>query len=492
MDREGRILVRSTLLIAGGMAVLVFAQTVADVRSLGGAWHTAFSFTPDDARLLATALGRSFNQLLAIILTAVAIAVPLTANTYSVKLLETFIGDGVNRTVLLAFVFGVCNNLWLHHVIGHGHLPRVQLAVSLAMAFLYPALLVPYLYYVFRFLQPGSLLARLAGELEGAVELAATTPSRVREAAQTAQALVEHVGSVGIRSVDRSDRTTAVETVHTLRRFMQLYRATKARLPAAWADAGRAVSGAHADEAQEWLEARIFSEFRALLSSAMPRMHAAAAAIADDACTLGLAPDALRNGEMDGLVVEYFNTFVRLAINRRDAPSLFILFDRYRQFAAGICAERPERALEIAFYFQYYARAAWDAGLTFAVETVAHDLAALVRRAWDVGAPNREKFLERMLAFGREASTQPLPGVKKAEAILAGYFLLRGDDADAERIAAGFRGLDPAFVASLRDDIRHVRREKYWEITERRMNLDYAPPDQRAKVEEFFARLLTD
>jgi len=491
MTRDARLLVRSTLLVAAGIAVLLFAQTVADVRSLRGAWNLAFSFTPDEARLLMTALNRSFNQLLAIILTAVAIAVPLTANTYSVKLLETFIGDAVNRTVLVAFVFGVCNNLWLHHVIGHGRLPHVQLAISLGMAFLYPALLVPYLYYVFRFLQPESLLARLSGELERTVLRAAADPGTVREAARDAQALVEHVGSVGIRSVDRSDRTTAVETVHTLRRCLERYRALKPRLPAFWAEAGREASGAHADDLPVWLEARIFSEFRALLSSAVPRMHAATTAIADDTCALGLSPDAHQDGAIDGLVVEYFNTFVRLAINRKDVRSLFILFDRYRQYAAGICMEHPERALEIAFYFQYYARAAWDAGLGFAVETVAHDLASLVRYAWEHDAPNRAKLLERMLAFGREASPQPLPGVKKAEAILAGYFLLCGDDADAARIAEGFRGLDPAFVAALREDIRHVRREKYWEVTERRMNLDYAPPEQRAKVEEFFARLPT-
>jgi hypothetical protein len=31
-----------------------------------------------------------------------------------------------------------------------------------------------------------------------------------------------------------------------------------------------------------------------------------------------------------------------------------------------------------------------------------------------------------------------------------------------------------------------VRREKYWEVTDRHVNLDHVPPAQRAKVEEFF------
>ncbi|HEX6746522.1 MAG TPA: DUF2254 family protein [Longimicrobium sp.] len=487
MPRDTHLLVRSTLLIAAGIAVLLLVQTLADVGSIRGTLATAFSFNPDEARLLMTALNRSFNQLMAIILTAVAIAVPLTANTYSVKLLETFIDDRVNRAVLLAFVFGVCNNLWLHHVIGHGVVPRVQLAISLAMALLYPSLLVPYLYYVFRFLQPDTLLRRLSGELLAGVEAAAATPSRAAEVAENAPALVEHVGSIGIRSVDRMDRTTAVETVHTLRAIVERYRTEKRGLPPAWTEAGRHAFGGSAHDAEVWLEARVFAELRALLSAAVPKMHAAVAAIADDACAMGLAPDARGDEDVDELVVEYFNTFIRLAVSRKDVRSLFILFHRYRDYAAGINADRPERALEIAFYFQYYARAACDAGMPFAVETVAHDLAVLVRRAWESGAPNRGKLLERMLAFGREATPRPLAGVKKAEAILAAFFLLRGDGDQAARIAEGFRGLERGFVDRLRDDIVHVRRERYWEVTDRRVNLDYVPDDQRAKVEEFFA-----
>ena len=34
-------------------------------------------------------------------------------------------------------------------------------------------------------------------------------------------------------------------------------------------------------------------------------------------------------------------------------------------------------------------------------------------------------------------------------------------------------------VETLRDDLLHVRREKYWEVNERRMNLDYVPDEQR-------------
>jgi hypothetical protein len=485
MPRDARLLVRSTLAIAAGIALLLLGQTLIELGGVGRALTAAGTFSMDDARLLVPALARVSNQLLAVVFTAVAIAVPLTANTYSVKLLEIFISDRVNRAVLLTFAFNVINNVWLQHALSLGGVPRLQIGVSMVLAVVTPSLLLPYLYYVFRFLQPESLLARLQTELRREVERARARPAEAPARAAAAQALVEHVGSVAIRSVDRSDRTTAVEAAHALREVVTWYRGAKAGLPDGWWTAGKTVSGCDGHEAVIWLEARVFSELRSLLSAAIPKMHAAVAAVADDAAAIGLA--ARDDGEMDALVVDYFNTFVRLAINRKDVRSLFILFDRYRGYAVETVALRPERALEIGFYFQYYARASLDAGLPFAVETIAHDLAALVRRAWEARSPAREKLLERMLAFDREVSPKPLAGVKKALAILAGFYLLQGDEGAAERVAGAFRGLDRGFVDTLRDDIVHVRRERYWEVTDRRVNLDYVPADQREKVEAFFA-----
>jgi hypothetical protein len=84
----------------------------------------------------------------------------------------------------------------------------------------------------------------------------------------------------------------------------------------------------------------------------------------------------------------------------------------------------------------------------------------------------------------------PLAGVKKAQAILASHLLQSGQREAAEIIERHFIGLDPAFVAELEDDLRHVKHEKYWEISERRVNLDYVPDAQREKLREFFEKLL--
>jgi hypothetical protein len=79
--------------------------------------------------------------------------------------------------------------------------------------------------------------------------------------------------------------------------------------------------------------------------------------------------------------------------------------------------------------------------------------------------------------------------VKKAHALLAGYFLAAGEAEAAERVARSFALLDPAVVARVRAELLGVKREKYWEVNERRMNMDYAPPAERERLLEFLERL---
>jgi hypothetical protein len=495
MSAERWLLVRSVLAISLGIAAILAAETLVEV--LTGPLRVArvFQFRPDEARAFVNTFGGSFNQLLAVVFTTVAIAVPLTANMYSVKFLELFITDRVNLVVLLLYVFGIPNNAWLQHSLKADYLPAFQVYLTLALAIVYPSILVPYLYYIFRFLHPGTLLRRLSREICTEHRRAVLRPAEARRRAAAASVLLEHLASVGVRSVERGDRSTAVETVLSLGDVVRRYWRDKPHLPEGWfaADptafrsfAPQEVAGIAA--ARVTVEMKVYSELREVLSAASPRMHDVVSAVAETARSLGLEPPARADRRLEDMVVEYFNTFIRLTINRRDVRSVFILFHHYRAYAEGIAMERPERVQEIAYFFQYYAQAARDAGLPFVVETIAHDLGDLVRTAWENGYPNREKLLERLLQFDRDAAA-PLPGVKKAQAIVAGYFLLHGLHEQAARVRESFRGLPAPLLEAMRDDLLHVRREKFWEINDRRVNMDYVPAEQREKIAELFGAL---
>jgi hypothetical protein len=487
-------LARGVLLLGAAMVLVAGAVLLADLARNGQLPGRA-PFDLAAARHLNNILNRTLNQLMAVVFTTVAIAVPLTANMYSVKFLEFFIKDRVNGGVLAITLFAGFANTWIGYSLEEGFVPLVSMRVVTGLVALSFALLLPYLFYVFRFLHPNGLLARLESEIAAALDAAVRAPARATEQRRAVAEGIEHIAEIALRSVDRKDRNTAIESVLVLERVARRYGALRDRLPPAWFLAEPSFflgfSSKAVDEINQsrgWVEMKLFSQLRVVLSSAIPALHDLTASVAKTLRKLGLEPPVRSDRALRELVMEYFNTFVRLALTRRDARSVFTVFDQYRAFAEALCKEHPDLALEVADYFDYYGGVAHETGLTFLVESIAHDLGALVRHAWAVGASNADAMLERFLHYDQRTQP-PLPGVKKAQAILAGYFLLEGRAEPVERLARGFAGLDRAFLGRLKNELMRVSREKYWEVNERRMNLEYVPEPQRQRVRQFLESL---
>jgi len=487
-------LVRGTLAVAAGILVFGFGAMSIDLAAQGFPLRDLWTVDIHSARNLNSLLSRNLNQLLGVVFTTVAIAVPLTANMYSVKFLEIFITDRVNVAVLVLAVVANLNNTIFGYGLRDAFVPAVHLHVTLALAVVCFAVLFPYLYYVFRFLHPVTLLRKLDEEIARSLTAAAGERRVGARRRQVAEA-IEHVANIAIRSVDRLDRATAVECIEALEAVTRRYHAVKPSMPPKWfvAEAGifpgfSRDAVAELSQSRTWLEMKIFSQMRDVLSAAVPKTHDVAGAVARTMRRLGSDLELRKDAALRELVMEYFNTFVRLALNRRDARSVFTILDQYRSFAESINTTNPELVLEIAYYFQYYGSAARDLQLPFLVEAGAHDLGVLVQSAWEAEAPNRDKLLERFLCYDAAAAA-PLPGVKKAQAILASYFLMTGRDEPAETIRRSFEGLPASFVAAIMDDLLHIKRQKYWEVNERRMNIQYVPDQQRAHLRRFFSEM---
>lgn len=493
---------RNILILAQGIVgiglimVAVSSVTLAMDLLRGGYSLSHFAaMSPAEARQLNTVLARNFSQLLAVTFTTVAIAVPLTANMYSLKFLDFFIKDPINAAVLTLVVFGGLNNALLTYAIKDDFVPVIDLHLSLALVIVCSALLFPYLYYVFRFLHPHSLLDRLQDEIAGALRAAQRHPGHATRYQRPVSEGIEHIVNIAVRSVDRVDRTTAIECVYTLEKVARHYWAVKPNLPPDWFTAEPnnflGFSSQYVAElsvTHSWVEMKIFAQMRQLLSASLPRMHDVVYTLARALRRLGLAEAANHDAALREMIVEYFNTFVRRAIVVKDARSVFSVFEEYRTYAETQAAAFPELTQEIAYYFQFYGQLARANGLNFIVEVVAHDLGALVQHAWEKGVSNRQKLLERFMCYDAEVAA-PLSGVKKAQAKLASYFLLAGDPEPAELIRGTFAPLPPTFIHRIADDMLHVRREKYWEVNERRVNLDYVPDRQREKLGAFFKGL---
>ena len=480
-----RNLVASVVAVAGGLLALSALLSWPDLVRAGAVAARFAPLSLEEARGLNVLVNQKLNQLLGSYFMTVAIAVPLTANMYSIKFLDFFIKDRINIGVLGLVVFAAVENGWVAYLTRDHFVPAVALHASFALLILSYAAFIPYVFYVFRFLHPNTLLHRLEHQYEEAIAAVIAGSERLPQEREQVSEAFEHIASIAIRSLERHDRSTAIESATALERMTRHYWLYKNRLRPDWFRVEPQLflgySSAAIEELSQtrmWVETKFLTKLRSIMAMAIPRTHDLASNLAKALRRFGLEPPATSDVALRESTMEFFNTFVRMALVARDPRTVFIVFDQYRLFAVAMNPHYPALVNEIAFYFTYYGKLARGMGLDFVAEVAAHDLAKLVRQAWEAEAPNRQKLLDRLLDFDAD-SARPLPGVKKAHAILASYFALVGLPEPAKQVRATLDGLPPELVERVRDDLLHVHREKYWEVNERRMNLDYVPGEQR-------------
>ena len=163
MKRDSLLFLRAVLLLAAALLVVVAASVAVDLAAVRTPMLRLAVMDYAEAHFLADATNRGLNQLLAVAFTVVAIAVPLTANQYSLKFLEFFITDPVNAGVLTLVVFSDLISFWLIFSLKQDFIPYFQLYLSFGLLMLCLAVLFPYLAYVFRFLHPSTLFAAAGG-----------------------------------------------------------------------------------------------------------------------------------------------------------------------------------------------------------------------------------------------------------------------------------------------------------------------------------------
>src|SRR3982750_1521390 len=106
-------------------------------------------------------MARAYNNVLAMLIATIGLAIPLTANMHTPKLIEMFLGDRINRYVLSFMALGAAHVLWVDYMIGPKFAPTWAIALAVYTAMVGWALLIPYFFYVVRFVDPSRLLVRL-------------------------------------------------------------------------------------------------------------------------------------------------------------------------------------------------------------------------------------------------------------------------------------------------------------------------------------------
>jgi hypothetical protein len=83
-------------------------------------------------------------------------------------------------------------------------------------------------------------------------------------------------------------------------------------------------------------------------------------------------------------------------------------------------------------------------------------------------------------------------GVRRAQAKLAAYYIMTGQEARARAIANDMRDEPQDRLQAIERQLQAVDNKDFWEIVDRGRNFEWMPAEQRACLATFFGWLARD
>ena len=449
--------------------------------------------TPAMVRALASSFASAYNTLIALLLTFISLAIPITANLYTPKLIEIFIRDRINLFVLCSCAILAAHNLFAFSLSFDQWTGQLPFAIAVAGAIVGWLLLLPYYFYVVSFIDPLTIIKRVSHSLLLEFDAAAAGKHAVTVSQRRVNQKITNFGSVLLRAAERADRDVTFDAIKMQMLVLARVRDVKARLPEPFFKVGNdllvGLSGDATEilsEAHIWMEHRIAIQLVLAFKSVLGKMPDGVSAMAQAVKNAAHEEACRHNEAVFDLLVRVLNCFTREAIKHKENASVFNVVYFYKALIRRLLGDRPEHVSRLVGYLRFYAEYARTQGLPFIYELVSYELGELTERAYErKSAPARE-LLDAMLAFdGVEQSV----GLVKSRAILAAYFLERGLMHELERVEASLRTVTPAVIDKARRGILSVQDRVFWELNDRGLNFDFVDPQRRPRVNEVFDRL---
>jgi predicted membrane protein DUF2254 len=476
-----------TLLAAGLYAAFLFY--LHHLEGPPGGWLEPIDHQA--ANLLSNILARASVALISAVFASLFLAVPLTASMYTPELIGLFVRSWANRLVLALFVVSSGVAVWTGRLVTADNVPRITLTISLGLVLLSIIVLLPYVFFVFRFLDPDTIIDRVAETVIQAMQ--PSSRGDIRERQHELSRRIHQLGNIILRALDRSDREVALAAVAALARCSAAYFKVEASHPEAWFTVDTSQFPGLSREAvallnreHTWVEMELLRQLWRGYEAALAKVPAVLSAISRIDRHLALEAASRDDTAALHLAIRFFNNFLREAIKRRDLRAVFDVLYQYRLLAIELWETRPALVVRIARYLDYYGRMAATLGMGFAQELVAYDLGAVVAHAIVHEKPWADPLFKVFLQIRRPGTPSVAmglsPGLFKARLILAAT-LMEGRRLDlASQIEKSLIGVPRDLVHQAREDLLGDVEECFWEVTDRQVNLDYLPPSRKGHV----------
>jgi hypothetical protein len=411
----------------------------------------------------------------------------------------------VNISVIAYYVVACVTSVWLSASLQSGYVPRATLTAMLSMTTGGLVIMAPYFSYVFWFLEPRNIIARIRQE---AVTRATKGARHVDESqcfaaqAQTLFAL-EELTDIANNSISGRDKIIASGAVDALKDLALAYLRVKPEASEAWFSIGADIRlnpdfvAMDPESLQDlvarrtWVEWKVLRQYLSIYNDALGSMRDINYLIAIDTRYIGEAAARANDSRLVDLVFRYFNSYMRSTLNAKDVRTSYNVLNQYRKFVESMLREGNHKAaLDGVRYMKYYGLVSFEMNLSFVTETVAYDMSALAQLARELGSPAEREIVAEFLELDRgpfvRGQEKALLGVRKAQVKLAAYYLAVGEEERARSIANDMRDEPYERLLIIRRQLAAVESKEFWEIIDRGRNFEYMPPEQRAHLDKFF------
>lgn len=486
-----RLFIRGVLFLGAACIVLFAGQFVLEYYRLGQPSLADMSWAGTNNAKLVDALSpmaRAYNNVLAMLIATIGLAIPLTASMHTPKLIELFLTDRINRVVLTIMTIGAGNVLFVIYLIGPQFAPIWAYRIAIYGALLGWVLLLPYYFYVVRFLDPSNVITRLSSDALETV-VAAKRGRMDVDAAQThIQERLLQIGTIVMKSTERAERGVVREGIWALKRIIDGYVVHKADMSGAWFQVDKADFVGMSSHAisliarkKMWLEMHVVYQLLLCYQHALPRAPDAVSAISN--VNRHIAIRAAEHGDTSvvSMCIRYFNTFLREAINRHDARSAFDIFYQYRQLASELRAH-PKFIGRIAGFMVTYANVADGHNLGFVSDLAGFDLGHVLEEVHDADLPVAPVVLDHFMGMPHRVGDGYRAARVRVKLIAAGYFAANDRAAELARVKHDLADVPNDVLEAAYAHLAAIGKEQFWEITDRAVNIEWTEPSRREHI----------
>jgi hypothetical protein len=484
--------------VLSGLALVTVALMLVVVFGFLDALHyrsiTDF-FTPDPAAAAGTLglVGGAEGVTLSIVILGVMFGIQTTSSRYSPRIIGIFTRNAMNALVLSFALASILYTFLVRSEVKANYVPMWSVAVAEVLALINFAILFPYVVYIFEVMRAETLvpgiMRRARRELKAAVRDAGSARRR-----DSLMMCVAQVTDIAYGSIQLGDLPVCVLSIDEMARFLaDDYIPAKKKFGSEWFRVGhRELPGAsdqviaEVNRARTWFTYLVMSSLVDMVGLTPIHRKEAVHAIAVATRRVGLAAIDVGDPEVADLCLRFFNTYLRVAINRSAPTFASGVMNEYRRFAIGALQWRPDLAVEAAAHILRYGRHFDEAGMPATLGAAAEDVAdlAIEAHARDPQVTFRlaQLLLRNLLDLVPSARPIALNGLFKGVAKLT-FWAMATDEKDVSRILVeGIAAAPPEYVDAALERIQSMQNGLFWEVNERVIAFDWVEEPLRVQI----------